>query len=91
LPFRQAHEVIGKLVLYCIQNKKYLLDLQLEEFHQFSDLFGADIYEVLQPEHVVNARNVFGGTARVQVEHAIERCEQAFAGTKDWVESHLEK
>ena len=36
LPFRQAHEVIGKTVLYCIQNGKYLLDLSIDEFRQFS-------------------------------------------------------
>ena len=37
LPFRQAHEVIGKTVLYCIQNNKYLLDMSIEEFKPFSD------------------------------------------------------
>ena len=67
LPFRQAHEVIGKTVLYCIQQNKYLLDLTLDEYKQFSELFDERIYEVLQPESVVNARNVYGGTATPQV------------------------
>src|SRR5690606_39809861 len=52
LPFRQAHEVIGKTVLYCIENNKYLLDLSIEEFKQFSELFDERIYDVLQPEQV---------------------------------------
>ncbi|OAB42955.1 argininosuccinate lyase [Paenibacillus glacialis] len=90
LPFRQAHEVIGKTVLYCIQNSKYLLDLTLEEFQQFSELFDDRIYDVLQPEAVVNARNVYGGTATVQVVAAIERSEVALQSAKTWVEQHDE-
>jgi argininosuccinate lyase len=88
LPFRQAHEVIGKTVLYCIQQNKFLLDLTLEEFKQFSQLFDDRIYDVLQPEAVVNARNVYGGTATVQVKAAIERAEQALQAANEWVVNH---
>ncbi len=91
LPFRQAHEVIGKTVLYCIQNKKYLLDLTLEEFKQFSPLFDDAIYKVLQPEQVVNARNVYGGTASNQVAEAISRAELELQKTSAWVDEYLEK
>ncbi|WP_438348876.1 argininosuccinate lyase [Paenibacillus sp. FA6] len=91
LPFRQAHEVIGKTVLYCIQNNKYLLDLTLEEFQEFSALFDERIYDVLQPEAVVNARNVYGGTATVQVAAAIERSEVKLQSAKQWVEQHDEE
>lgn len=91
LPFRQAHEVIGKTVLYCIQHGKYLLDLTLDEFQQFSDLFDERIYEVLQPEAVVNARNVYGGTATGQVQAAIGRSEQLLANTSTWFEGHKPK
>lgn len=91
MPFRQAHEVIGKTVLYCIHNQKYLLDLKLEEFHQFSKLFDQDIYNVLQPESVVNARNVYGGTAEAQVIGAIERAEAVLAGSGAWFEEYYAK
>jgi argininosuccinate lyase len=91
LPFRQAHEVIGKTVLYCIEQNKYLLDLTLEEFKQFSQLFDDRIYNVLQPEQVVNARNVYGGTAKVQVEAAIARAEQVLEQTAAWVTEFAEK
>lgn len=91
MPFRQAHEVIGKTVLYCIQQNKYLLDLKLEEYHQFSELFGADIYQVLQPETVVDARNVYGGTATAQVSAAIERAESALAESAAWFDEYLNK
>jgi len=91
LPFRQAHEVIGKTVLYCIQNGKFLLDLKLEEFHQFSTLFEQDIYKVLQPEQVVNARNVYGGTASNQVSEAIARAEAVINHTNEWFEQYSNK
>ncbi|KRE97927.1 argininosuccinate lyase [Paenibacillus sp. Soil766] len=91
LPFRQAHEVIGKTVLYCIQNKKYLLDMSIEEFKTFSEMFESDIYAVLQPEQVVNARNVFGGTASNQVSEAIGRAEQVLAESQAWLHDFLEK
>jgi argininosuccinate lyase len=91
LPFRQAHEIIGKIVLYCIQNNKYLLDLTLDEYKEFSDLFDERIYAVLQPEHVVNARNVYGGTASNQVTDAIARAQQATAESSAWYETFLAK
>ncbi len=91
LPFRQAHEVIGKTVLYCIQQGKFLLDLKLDEFKQFSSLFDERIYDVLQPEAVVNARNVYGGTATPQVEAAISRAEAELARTAAWTEEYEAK
>lgn len=91
LPFRQAHEVIGKTVLYCIQNGKFLLDLKIEEYHQFSELFESDIYAVLQPEQVVNARNVYGGTATGQVSAAISRAEAVKLQTDEWFEQFYNK
>lgn len=91
MPFRQAHEVIGKTVLYCIQNDKYLLDLTMDEFLQFSDLFDERIYAVLQPEQVVDARDVYGGTATKQVVAAIGRAEEAVAASSKWFEAYSEK
>lgn len=75
LPFREAHEVIGKIVLYAIQKQKFLLDLSFEEYQEFSSLFEEDIYEVLSPEHVVAVRNSFGGTSPEQVVNQIELAE----------------
>lgn len=75
LPFREAHEVIGKIVLYAIQHQKYLLDLSIEEYKKFSALFEDDIYQVLTPENVVAARNSFGGTAQQQVKEQIKLAE----------------
>jgi argininosuccinate lyase len=75
LPFREAHEIIGKIVLYAIQMGKFLLDLSLEEYKDFSPLFEEDIYKVLSPEHVVAVRNSFGGTSPEQVNEQIKLAE----------------
>ncbi|WP_226585075.1 argininosuccinate lyase [Halobacillus litoralis] len=72
LPFREAHEVIGKIVLYAIGQEKYLLDLSLNEYRKFSDQFEEDIYEKLDPEQVVAARNSEGGTGFAQVYNQIQ-------------------
>ncbi|HYK74131.1 MAG TPA: argininosuccinate lyase [Pseudoneobacillus sp.] len=76
LPFRDAHEVIGKIVLYSIQNNKFLLDLKIEEYKQFSPLFEEDIFVILSPEQVVSARNSYGGTSPVQVKEQISLAEE---------------
>ncbi len=71
MPFRQAHEVVGRLVLYCIERGKYLADCTLEELKEFSPLFEADVYEAIAPETCVNLRTSQGGTAPAEVERQI--------------------
>jgi argininosuccinate lyase len=73
LPFRTAHTVVGKLVKYCLDNRKRLEELSLEEFHTGSSLIGEDIYEILKIENVVQVRNSSGGTSFDQVKLEIEQ------------------
>ena len=75
LPFRQAHEVIGKIVYYAIQKGQYLLDLSLDEFKQFHELFEEDVFEVLQPKNVMAARKSYGGTSPEQIKHQLKLAE----------------
>jgi len=91
LPFRQAHEVVGKTVLYCIQQNKYLLDLTMDEYRQFSDLFEEDIYQAIDVVQVVNARNVLGGTAKGQVEKQLAYMAQLKQQTDEWTKQHRQK
>ena len=76
-PFREAHEVVGKLVLYCEKHGKGLEDLTAEEFKAASPLFGDDIAQDLDPAGIANARVTYGGTGekavRVQLGEAKER------------------
>ncbi|MDX9709765.1 MAG: argininosuccinate lyase [Trichloromonas sp.] len=73
LPFRQAHEVVGKTVRYCVETGKDIPELSLEEFRRFSPLIEGDIYEFVTLEASVNARRATGGTARAAVEREIAR------------------
>jgi argininosuccinate lyase len=77
LPFRNAHEVVGKTVRYCIENSKDIPDLSLEEFKQFSTDIDADIFDCVTLEASVNARKATGGTAREAVEREIVLARQA--------------
>ena len=63
LPFRQAHEVVGKCVAYAILNGKFLPEISIEEYKEFSDLFEVDLLEALKPENCVAARKSYGGPA----------------------------
>jgi len=73
IPFRDAHEVVGKSVAYGIAQKKDLSELSLAELQQFSSTIGEDVYQVLSLEGSVNARDHIGGTAPAQVQAAIAR------------------
>ena len=73
MPFREAHEVTGKLVFTCIQQNIYLLDLPLEEMKKESALIEQDIYDVLSPEAAVKRRQSFGGTGFEQVKQQIHK------------------
>jgi argininosuccinate lyase len=90
LPFRQAHEVIGKLVLYCIERGKFLADLSLEEYRLHSDLFEEDCFHVIDIRQVVDARDVHGGTGSRRVGEALEQAKRSLADLHAWVEANLE-
>ena len=63
LPFRQAHEVVGKCVAYAIKAGKFLPEITLKEYKEFSELFEADLLDTLKPENCVAARTSYGGPA----------------------------
>lgn len=73
MPFRDAHEVVGKSVAYCIANKKDLPELSIEEWKGFSPMIDTDIYEAITLEASVNARRATGGTSLEGVKREIAR------------------
>ncbi|MBA2878409.1 argininosuccinate lyase [Anoxybacillus kamchatkensis] len=76
VPFREAHEIVGKLVLTCIERGVFLADLPLHVYQQASPLFEEDIYEALNPYTAVNRRTSAGGTGFTEVKKAIEKAKQ---------------
>jgi argininosuccinate lyase len=73
MPFRKAHEITGKIVLYCINEKKKLENLTLKELHTFSHIITKDIYPCLKAEESVIHKKSPGGTSLNEVMKQIKR------------------
>lgn len=76
VPFREAYGVIGAVVKHCLQAGILLIDLPIEGWQQFHPGFEPDLYAMIQPAMVVEARNSYGGTGFTQVRSALARSEQ---------------
>lgn len=76
IPFREAHEITGRIVLYCIKNKKELKGLSINEFKKFSPAIAKDIYFRIRAEDSVGAKKSRGGTAPSEVRKQIKRLKQ---------------
>ncbi|GAQ95611.1 argininosuccinate lyase [Thermodesulfovibrio aggregans] len=72
IPFRNAHEITGKIVLYCIEKGKSLADLSIKEFKKFSDKIDRDVYEILTPEGSIDAKISYGSTSKKSVKEQIK-------------------
>ena len=79
MPFRDAHEVVGKSVAAGIATNKDLSEMSLAELQVFSDLITDDVFDVLTLEGSVQARNHIGGTAPAQVIAAAQRARETIA------------
>ncbi len=76
LPFRDAHEVVGKLVALCLREGVALEDLPLARMRGVCDRIAADVYDRLALESVLEARATYGGTAHAQVARQIAEARQ---------------
>jgi argininosuccinate lyase len=73
VPFRTAHQVVGSLVAHCLEQKRALRDLGLEEYRRFSPFFAEDVYRVLDVAQALNKRSAYGATAPRQIREALGR------------------
>lgn len=73
MPFRQAHEVIGKLVAYALDQKRTFRELTIDEFRTFSDRFGPDTFDVLNLERAISRRTTIGAPSMENVVAELER------------------
>ena len=71
--FRDAHEIIGRLVLFCIDRKKSIDELSLQELKSISELFDEDIYEAISLETCVEKRLTQGAPGRAAMQKAIKQ------------------
>lgn len=75
VPFREAYNLVGKVVKTSLSAGKLLKDLSLEEWQSLHPKFEEDIYDAIAPAQVVSARNSAGGTGFNQVRAALERAQ----------------
>ena len=72
VPFRDAHGIVGQLVLYCIEKNIALDDMSLEEYKAISPVFEEDIYDAISMETCVNKRLTTGAPGKAAMEQVIQ-------------------
>ena len=76
LPFRESHNIMGRVVAFCIGSEKTLEDMTLDEWRGFSELFEGDIRKTVLASTSVKSRRVAGGTALVEVKKRLKKIEK---------------
>lgn len=79
VPFRQAHEVIGKLVAHCLSTGRPFPELSLEDYRQFSDAFGDDVFAVLKMDTALAARKGIGAPSPANVAGRLQHWRESLA------------
>ncbi len=82
MPFREAHEVTGRIVRYCIDNRERLGDLKMEDFRRFSPLFSRDVYQCISVDGSIKLKKSRGGTAKEEVKKQISRLRRTVTSNK---------
>ena len=80
MTFREAHGVVGRMVLFVTEKGKELGDLPLDEMKRFSGVIDQDVYKWLDPASCINKRNIPGGTGPDVVKKSIERAKEELKG-----------
>jgi argininosuccinate lyase len=83
LEFRQAHEVIGRMVVYAIQNDKELHELTIDECRQFSPLFDHEIYTAISLESSLSRKSQIGGTAPDRVREELSKAKESLKSHRE--------
>lgn len=86
VPFRTAHEVVGRIVAYCVDENKDLWDLSFAELQKFSADIGRDALKYLTIEASINSRTCTGGTAKQTVKRAMRKARTALKKKKKFIE-----
>ena len=79
VPFRDAHGIIGQLVLFCIDNNKSLGEMTLDEYKTISPVFEEDIYDAISMETCVEKRNTIGAPGQKAMQEVIDTYEKYLA------------
>jgi len=74
--FREAHKLVGKIILHCLEKKKYLEDLTLSELKSFHKNFNEKALEILKPHISIEAKDSYGGTSLKRVRESIQKAKK---------------
>ncbi|MDO8886118.1 argininosuccinate lyase [Candidatus Oleimmundimicrobium sp.] len=85
IPFREAHEIVGKMVASCIEKNCHLSDLSLDDFKKFSTLYDKDIFEIIDIKNSVNRKTSFGGTSAKSVNKQMSVAEKIVGKEQAWL------
>ena len=85
VPFREAHGIVGAAVRYCIENRKKLEELTVEEFDTFSDRISDDVYDYIDIDRCVERRCSVGGTSPVSTDDQIMKAVRGYMAREDFV------
>jgi argininosuccinate lyase len=88
VPFRVAHEQIGKAVQVCLEKDCELQDLSLEDLRRLNSLFDTDFYDCLKLQSVLAIHDVPGGTSPARVRQAIAAARQKIGSMREDVHAH---
>lgn len=87
VPFRDAHSIVGELVLYCLERNVSIEELTLEELKKISPVFEEDIYEAVSMETCINKRLTTGAPGKKAMEHVIG-IEEEYLAASDVIMVH---
>jgi argininosuccinate lyase len=73
MPFREAHECTGRIVLFCLENDRTPTDLDVDELRGFSTMFGDDIAVMMTASRSVDRRKAVGGTSRANLKRRLRK------------------
>ena len=87
MPFRQAHEVVGRLVLACEREGRTLQDLTAGQFAAHAEEFGPDVLDAVDIDKIVDRRTSSGGTSHEAVAAQLSRAQDALVADAAWLET----
>ena len=89
IPFREAHEITGRLVRDSIEKEKEITRHSLQELKKYSHLIEDDIFEELKLENIVSKRNSFGGTSPASVSFQTKTAQDKLKQNTTWLKSKI--
>jgi argininosuccinate lyase len=79
VPFREAHQIVGEIVLDCVKDGRALQELSLKELREYSEKFEEDAPACLSIEFAVNNKDSYGGTSPARVREAIKKAKKSLS------------